>query len=1084
MSVRVWTNLVANALLCFAAATFVAPRPSIAQSQQITELGQRGLMLAKQFLEIARTTFGDDHPEVAQAHKMVAKSHQQLGQFKQAAEHLSRGFKIIEAKFGPEAPQAAAFLEGLGLSYYALGRYKEAESAIARAYDIAVRKSGATRETLANLRSMHGRIEHALGRYDAAERHLSDAVEMMMAAVGKHHPRLAPMLDNLSEVHRLTGRYVEAKQLKERAVGLLKGSAVPASRQTLAIILANFALLHQDQGDFAAAEPMFKESIDIMLKWRSRKDIAVARILNNLATLYWADGRFAQAEDVFRRVLSLVEKALGANHPEVATALNNLSQALQRLDKVDEIEPLMLRALAIMTSALGADHPEVANLLSNLAIHYSETGRSKEAREALQRAIKISQKSFGPAHPMLVSALVNLGDVYLSGNQLGPAEQAYRHALDILQKTLPKDHPRWVAALSRLGDAALKKGQPATAIELYRRAGKIAVGRMLSTGSAAGGRADKRELKTFRSSFLGLVRAAHHLTLADATQRAALTNEAFQAAQWAIMTDASAALARMAARYSGSDAKSAALVRKHQDLVNRGEALEKQFMEVLLRAPDARDENALSNLRKAVAQSRADVARSAQALKSAAPRYAALSNPTPLNLEATRSLLHDNEAVVLILSASSKRLEPAGTFVWIITKTESRWARSELDTAELAREVSALRCGLDRAAWYGKGARTCADRLGIGLANAPKGGDPLPYSLLRAHKLYERLFAGVTDLLTGRHLLFVPTGALTQLPLQVLITAPPDNDRDFATAAWLAKSHVITVLPAVSSLGSLRHVARSSSASKPLIAFANPLLTGRDGNDKRAWAKQTCSTTVHRRPMYIAGMRIPEAIAKYFRGGRADPIQVRQLDPLPETTDEVCAVARSMGALEADLWLGARATERNLKRLSEAGQLAQYRVLHMATHALVAGELDAAQAEPAIVLTPPDDDGARTDLTTGDGLLTSSEIMALKLDADWVVLSACNTAAGGLQGGEALSGLARAFFFAGARALLVSHWQVNSQAAVELVTKAFEAQRRGGLGRAAAVRQAMLETMKLGGVRAHPEYWAPFVIVGEGSSEK
>ena len=122
---------------------------------------------------------------------------------------------------------------------------------------------------------------------------------------------------------------------------------------------------------------------------------------------------------------------------------------------------------------------------------------------------------------------------------------------------------------------------------------------------------------------------------------------------------------------------------------------------------------------------------------------------------------------------------------------------------------------------------------------------------------------------------------------------------------------------------------------------------------------------------------------------------------------------------------------------------------------------------------------------TDDGLLTASEVAALKLDADWVVLSACNTASGGEAGAEALSGLARAFFYAGARALLVSHWPVDSYAATMLTSRTFAAMRKfRGLGRAEAFRRAML-ALSSDDKRpwaAHPSIWAPFTVVGAGPS--
>jgi CHAT domain-containing protein len=117
-------------------------------------------------------------------------------------------------------------------------------------------------------------------------------------------------------------------------------------------------------------------------------------------------------------------------------------------------------------------------------------------------------------------------------------------------------------------------------------------------------------------------------------------------------------------------------------------------------------------------------------------------------------------------------------------------------------------------------------------------------------------------------------------------------------------------------------------------------------------------------------------------------------------------------------------------------------------------------------------------------ILTASEIATLKLDADWVILSACNTAGAKGEGAEALSGIARAFFYAGARALLVSHWEVGSDAAVKLTTRAFaELKAHPETGRAEAMRISMRELIEKGTpVEAHPSMWAPVVVVGEGAA--
>jgi CHAT domain-containing protein len=144
-----------------------------------------------------------------------------------------------------------------------------------------------------------------------------------------------------------------------------------------------------------------------------------------------------------------------------------------------------------------------------------------------------------------------------------------------------------------------------------------------------------------------------------------------------------------------------------------------------------------------------------------------------------------------------------------------------------------------------------------------------------------------------------------------------------------------------------------------------------------------------------------------------------------------------------------------------------------ATHGLISGEFPGL-AQPSLVLTPPE-----TPSEIDDGLLTASEITGLKLNADWVILSACNTAsANGEPGAEGFSGLAKAFFYAGTKALLVSHWAVDSKNTVALTSRLF-AETKGGAAPAEALRRAMI-SLADNPRTAHPAFWAPFVVVGEG----
>ena len=264
------------------------------------------------------------------------------------------------------------------------------------------------------------------------------------------------------------------------------------------------------------------------------------------------------------------------------------------------------------------------------------------------------------------------------------------------------------------------------------------------------------------------------------------------------------------------------------------------------------------------------------------------------------------------------------------------------------------------------------------------------------------------------------------------------------------RRYAMSVLPSVSALPALRGYAAPAQAKQPFVGIGDPVL---EGQGARARAV---------------------SVADLFRGASVDVALLRKLPPLPEAAEELRTEARLLGAGDGDLYLRERAT---LPRVMQAN-LRDYRVVAFATHAAVGGELEGL-SEPALVLTPPAQASEQD-----DGLLTASRVAQLQLDADWVVLSACNTAAGdGTPGAEGLSGLAKAFFYAGTRAVLVSHWPVFSKAAVKLTTTTFAAlAKEPRLGRAGALQKAMLSMADSDTepVLGHPMLWAPFVVVGEG----
>jgi CHAT domain-containing protein len=556
-----------------------------------------------------------------------------------------------------------------------------------------------------------------------------------------------------------------------------------------------------------------------------------------------------------------------------------------------------------------------------------------------------------------------------------------------------------------------------------------------------------------------------------------LAHEAFEIAQWAAHSSAASALAQMAVRQAKGEGALAEAVRERQDLERQWLAADGRLNGAVAKG-DVQLASALRSELTALNVKFTDVdGRLARDF----PDYAELSNPKPLSIAGVQALLGEDEALFLALDTDES------AFAWVVTKNDTRWGRFALVPRDIADKVQALRCGLDydgewRAADKERGERCL--RL-LKLKAPPKASEPAPFNLTVAYDLYEGLFGSFKDMIRDKRLLIVPSGALTSLPFQVLVTEKPSTaipaNGDYGGVAWLGQRHTMTVLPSVTSIKALREHTKGGVAAKPYMGFGNPLLTGPSGSDQSAFRKQSCAAGQEPAARQTIAARFGSSAnsGKLVRGGLADLALLLRQQPLPETTDELCDVGHSLGASPGDILLGIKATERMVKLFSANGTLASYRVLHFATHGLLPQETEniaTGLAEAALVLTPPD---VATD--EDDGLLTASEVAQLKLNADWVIMSACNTG-GGDKSGEELSGLARAFFYAGARALLVSHWYVDSQSAVALTTKIFDEMRRDpSLKRAEALRRSMQALIASGGRFAHPANWAPFVLVGEGA---
>lgn len=932
------------------------------------------------------------------------------------------------------------------------------------------------------IESLNRQIEQSLreGRFADAVTAAQRALALTEVVRGPNHLDVALALNRLAVAHLQQGQYAEAEPLFKRAIAIRERS-LGALHTDVGTTVYGLAVLYVQQGRYLEAEPLYKRAVAIKEKVLGAEHTEVGTILFGLGALYVYVGRLAEAEPLYRRALAIKEKALGFEHTEVGSALHNLAVLLDQQGRSKEAEPLFLRVISIKEKAFGSEHTEVGTALFGLAELYAKQGRWAAAEPIYRRVLQVKVKALGPEHTEVGTALGGLARVLAAEGKHADADAMFERALEFQVKALGAGHPAVGTLLNEMADARFSREDWTAAADLWQRAVQIVIDRMRRGATASGQmQAGVSEAQLERARFEGLVKASHRIALQDAARAPEIAAAMFVMAQWSGSTRAAVSLEQMAVRQAKGSGPLAALVRERQDLAGEWQTKDKALTAARTSPSERRNARAEVAIAKRLEEIDKRLAAIDELLTKDFPEYAAASNPEPMALGDVQALLRDDEALMLVFDTGAWSSAAEESFIWVVTRDGARWTRSGLSRSAIAEHVAALRCGLDQSAWDKQGAAICAKLL-----PGQVSGAQLPFDVGRAHVLYQALFGQVEDLIADRQLLLVPSGALTTLPFHVLVTQAPleaiPSDRStYGVVPWFGKRYASSVLPSVASLGALRKFAKASQAGEPFIGFGNPLLLGPAGTDRSAWAKQSCP-----RP----GSAIPSGavrgvltfIVSFFRNGLADVNVIRSQQPLPETADEVCAVARSAGSNEQAVHLGAAASEAKVKVLSQQGAIANARIVHFATHGLLSGEarivMGAQRAEPALLLTPP-----RTASDLDDGLLTASEVAQLKLDADWVVLSACNTAAGADKDAEPLSGLARAFFYAGARALLVSHWAVDSQATVTLVTRAFSQIRDDArIGRAEALRRSMSALIGSGEANSHPSRWGPFVVVGEGA---
>jgi CHAT domain-containing protein len=912
----------------------------------------------------------------------------------------------------------------------------------------------------------------------------------------------------------------EAGQIKRANALLIKQLAAFANQSKGRLFGLNFGIAngYLRNGDINTAESYVARNRALLTEAQRWPKFPIygmawqAMVEDGNARLEEARGRFLQAEAGYHRAAILYTGSLktvsqweskpaeGDLERSADWALALEGRAKVKQGRVGEGEADARRALLSRLSKSGKFHVDTAGILATLVYVIQEQGRYAEAEQLQRQVIDIYRGlGYGAESGQMVNAnlflaqILNLKGQYQAASQLydqidvwtGKWETSRReaisnglarvavmlsegnndNALEIAQRTYERE-------LQKSGDKSLntalsrgfhaialaRKGKTSEALQAFNESLPI----LLS--SSGGGDEDSGSTAAAREGRIRFV-IESYLRLLSRDPSIVPENilaETFGYADILRGQSVQRALQASSARSAAKNPELAQLVRTSQDTDKKIGAAVATLNNLLSLPTSERDGKALTDTQAEIARLQATRTQILKDIAKKFPDYGNLVNPPAPGFADLQNVLTNDE---VLLSFYFGKFD---SFVWVLRKDGPvQFRRINTTLGNLNSKVTKIREALE--------------------PSAAMISDVPAYDLRLAYDLYATLLKPTeASWNPAKNLIVATNGALGLLPLSLLPTAPSEiNVEDdplfsgYRKVPWLARTHTVTTVPSITALLTLRRLPPGIASRQALIGFGDPLFS--KDQAEQLEANETPVQTVDTSNV-IRGMPLKRRNSPKLEG--IDSIQLAQLPRLPDTAAELKSVAL---ALQTDptkvLNLGKAANEKNVKTID----LSKFKVIAFATHGLVPGELDGL-TQPALALSEP----AVAD-TDGDGLLTMEEILSLKLDADWVVLSACNTGAGVAAGAEAASGLGRAFFYAGTRALLVTNWSVHSQSARELMTDLFKRQADDPkLTRSEALRQAMMALVDGPGylgsdgrtefAYAHPLFWAPYTIIGDGGA--
>jgi tetratricopeptide (TPR) repeat protein len=881
----------------------------------------------------------------------------------------------------------------------------------------------------------------------------------------------------------------------------------------------NLALNLRSQGRYADAQPFYQRALDICRKVLSEDHPDTATCYSNLALNLKTQGQYAEAQALSQRALDIWRKVLGEDHPHTASGYNNLAGNLDAQGRYAEAQPLLQRALGIRRQALGEGHPLTAANYDNLALNLRQQGRYAEAQSLLQRALEIYRKALGESHPDTAESYNILASNLDAQGRYAEAQPLLQRALDIYRKALGESHPDTARSHNDLANNLDAQGRPQEAIAHWRAAAES-----LERSRRALSRSGLERAQATRMDPLS--------ALATALARQDQGREAWRYWESNLARGLLDDLSLRQLRPLNAEER-----RQEADLLGPLQRLEEQIGQLAARSRRNQDDDRrLEQLRNQEGTLRGRFLELEQALEA---RYGTFAGKAAAFEDIQAALPADAALVGWIdLRPRGPRasyhwacvVRKRGDPVWVQTPGSGKsgdW------TQEDERPIEALRNALagNLPAWHGLAARVARQRLDpllphldsikqliilpsqdlaglpaeVLIAAGPLELSKLVVSYAPSGTMFARLIQPHSGDSGSPRLLALGDPAYRRPEPEATPPKPPDHGIAILAVEPYGVAHLAGIERGDVLLEYNGKVLKSAADLSVIPAEAGPrripVKLWRDGEVRALEVpagrlginpdRQQAAAQV-----VLARLEADAILKRLTRGG--------DWGRLPGTRREVEAIAGLFPKDQATTLLGSQATESAVQRLAALRELKHYRFLHFAAH----GRTNPVVAMgSALILAPDPDRSADPTAPEHDGRVTAQQIVQTwDLDAELVVLSACQSGLGRYAGGEGYLGFSQALFVKGARSLVLSLWEVHDESTALLMQRFYQnlLGKREGLSqpmpKAAALDEAKRWLRELSAEQVsdltrsrprparpaaarrrndHPYYWAGFILIGD-----